>query len=104
MNAYLGPVSSVDGFGLIEKSTKLKNPAAVLFFSEENCWTTPGVNNLPLNNNMLFIQETNSYNNIATYHKTKGGDLNSGVANVVFVDGHVDSALARDGFQIAFPE
>jgi prepilin-type processing-associated H-X9-DG protein len=53
---------------------------------------------------MLFIQETNSYNNIATYHKTKGGDLNSGVANVVFVDGHVDSALARDSYEIAYPK
>ena len=104
MNAYLGSGSFVDGFGVAEKSTDLKNPAGVLFFSEENCWTTPGVNNLPLNNNMLFIQQTNSFNNIATYHKTKGSDLNSGIANVVFVDGHVDSALAADSYEIAFPE
>jgi len=75
-----------------------------LFFSEENCWTTPGVNSLPLNNNMLFIRQTDSFNNIATYHKTKSSDLNSGVANVVFVDGHVDSAQVKDSYQIAYPK
>jgi len=52
---------------------------------------------------MLFIRENDSWNNIATYHNTKGGDLNSGVANVVFIDGHVDSALAKDSFEIAYP-
>ena len=104
MNAYLGSGSFLDGFGEIEKSTEIKNPAAVLFFSEENCWTTPGVNSLPLNNNMLFIRQTDSWNNIATYHKTESGDLNSGVANVVFVDGHVDSALVKDSYEIAYPK
>jgi len=103
MNAYLGSGSFFEGFGELEKSTEIKNPATVLFFSEENCWRTPGVNSLPLNNNMLFIRENDSWNNIATYHKTKGGDLNSGVANVVFVDGHVDSALAKDSYEIAYP-
>jgi len=103
MNAYLGPNPSREGFGLIEKSTEIRNPSSVLFFSEENCWTTPGVNRLPLNNNMLFIQKTNPWNNLASYHKTKGGDLNSGVANVVFVDGHVDWAMAKDGYDLAYP-
>jgi len=97
MNAYLG------------KSTEVKNPGRLIFFSEENCWTIPGVNILPLNNNMLFIRKNdgeggNSWNAIASYHKTKGGDLNSGVANVVFVDGSVDSALAKDGYELAYPK
>ncbi|MCH8219177.1 MAG: prepilin-type N-terminal cleavage/methylation domain-containing protein [Planctomycetes bacterium] len=86
----------------IRKITQLKNPGDVLFFSEENCWTIPGVSTLPLNNNILAIRQT-PFNNIATYHKTKGSDLNSGVANVVFVDGHVDSALAENSWEIAFP-
>jgi prepilin-type N-terminal cleavage/methylation domain-containing protein/prepilin-type processing-associated H-X9-DG protein len=106
MNAYLGPGRGPfsDGSVNVRRSTEVKNPGKVIFFSEENCWTTPGVNSLPLNNNMLFIRENDSWNNIATYHKTKGGDLNSGLANVVFVDGHVDSALVKDSYEIAYPK
>lgn len=100
MNAYLGS----GNIGVVRKITEVKNTAAVLFFSEENCWTIPGVSSLPLNNNILWIQRTNPFNNIATYHRTKGSDLNSGVANVVFVDGHVDSALAEDSYEIAYPK
>jgi len=103
MNAYLGLGYGVDGFGEIEKSTQIKNPAKVIFFSEENCWTRPGVNRLPLNNNMLFIRETDSWNNIASYHKTRGGDLNSGVANIVFVDGSVGTGLPEKGYELANP-
>lgn len=99
MNAYLGS----GNIGVVRKVTEVKNTATVLFFSEENCWTIPGVSSLPLNNNILWIQRGNPFNNIATYHKTKGSDLNSGVANVVFVDGHVDSALAEDSYDIAYP-
>ncbi len=99
MNAYLGS----GNIGVVRKITEVRNTATVVFFSEENCWTIPGVSSLPLNNNILWIQPDNPFNNIATYHKTKGSDLNSGVANVVFVDGHVDSALAEDSYEIAYP-
>ncbi len=100
MNGYLG----YGFFGVVEKVTEIRNSANVLFFSEENVWTIPGLSRYPLNNNNLLIQQTNSWNNIATYHRAKGNDLNSGVANVVFVDGHVDSALAEESYRIARPD
>ena len=99
MNGYLG----YGFFGVVEKVTEIRNSSKVLFFSEENVWTIPGVSRYSLNNNNLIIQETNSWNNIATFHRVKGDDLNSGVANVVFVDGHVDSALAKESFRIVMP-
>ncbi len=37
-------------------------------------------------------------------HDGQGGDLNSGVVNVVFVDGRVDSALVKDSYEIASPK
>jgi len=104
MNAYLGLGYGVEGFGELEKSTQIKNPARVIFFSEENCWTRSGVNRLPLNNNMLFIRQTDSYNNIASYHKTRGGDLDSGVANIAFVDGSVGIGSAEQGYELAKPQ
>ena len=101
MNAYLGSGTNFNE-NAIGKSTDIKRPADVLFFSEENCWTVDGLSTLPLNNNYLWIQKT-PWNNLATYHKTKGGDLNSGVANVLFVDGHVDTASAENSYEIAYP-
>jgi prepilin-type N-terminal cleavage/methylation domain-containing protein/prepilin-type processing-associated H-X9-DG protein len=107
MNAFLG-FRDFGGFGngsgYVRKSTEVKNASRVIFFSEENCWTIPGISTLPLNNNILYIREGNNpWNSIATYHKTKGGDLNSGVANIVFVDGSVGTGLAKDSYELAYP-
>jgi len=104
MNAFLG----FRGFGnereIVSKSTEVKNPSEVIFFSEENCWTIPGISNLALNNNILYIRDGNNpWNSIATYHKTKSNDLNSGVANIVFVDGSVGTGLAKDSYDLAYP-
>ncbi len=100
MNGYLG-----EGFfGEVKKSAEVKHAAGVIFFSEENIWTISGLSGYPLNNNNLVIREDLTWNNIATYHKTNGTDLDSGVANVVFVDGHVDSASATNSFKIAWPK
>jgi prepilin-type N-terminal cleavage/methylation domain-containing protein/prepilin-type processing-associated H-X9-DG protein len=99
MNAYLG----CGFFGEVEKSAQIKLTSAMIFFSEENVWTIPGLSQYPLNNNNLIIRDNGSGNNLATYHKIKGTDLNSGLANVVFVDGHVDTAKAEDSFEIAYP-
>jgi hypothetical protein len=40
---------------------------------------------------------------LATYHQVKGGDLNSGVANIVFVDASVGKGQAEDGYDLAYP-
>jgi len=44
-----------------------------------------------------------AYNNIATYHKTHGGDLNSGIANIAFVDGHVGIGHVENGYHLGMP-
>jgi len=46
----------------------------------------------------MYIQ-----NNIATYHKTRGNDRNSGIANIVFTDGHVGTGSNEDGYKLAAP-
>ena len=103
MNSFLG-----DGiWGRFEKVSEIKHPAEIIFFSEENIWPIDGLSVYVLNNNnlyMLQISGSELYNNIATYHKTKGSDLNSGVANIAFVDGHVDIGSAWDGYKLAMPQ
>jgi prepilin-type N-terminal cleavage/methylation domain-containing protein/prepilin-type processing-associated H-X9-DG protein len=99
MNYYLG-----SGIGpAVTKSTEVKHPSEVIFFSEENCWTIPGLSAFALNNNILWITQGNPIDCLATYHQVKGGDLNSGVANIVFVDGSVGTGLAEDGYDLAYP-
>ena len=110
MNAFLGfrgfgNFANGNENGYVKKSTEVRNSSKVIFFSEENCWTIPGVSTLPLNNNILYTRDgDNPWNSIATYHKTQGGDLNSGVANIVFVDGSVGTGLAEDSFKLAYPK
>lgn len=99
MNYYLG-----SGIGPgVRKSTEVRNPSEVILFSEENCWTIEGLSNYALNNNILWITQNNPIDCLATYHEARGGDLNSGVANIVFVDGSVGTGRAEDGYRLAYP-
>lgn len=110
MNALLGAGT----FGIVEKATRMRNPDATLYFSEENLWPN-ALCLYVLNNNNLLLYPADGripnpgvsgimlYNNIATYHKAKGADLNSGVANIAFVDGHVGTGSAQNGYFLGAP-
>ncbi len=112
MNAYLG----AGQFGMMAKATSMKNPDATLYFSEENLWTIDRLCVYVLNNNNLFLYPADGkipnpgvtgvklFNNIATYHKAKGSDLNSGIANIAFVDGHVGTGSAENGYFLGVPK
>jgi prepilin-type processing-associated H-X9-DG protein len=60
--------------------------------------------NYCLNNNMFYTSKTATYDCLGTYHRTRGGDLNSGIANIVFVDGSVGTGNATDSVQLAIPK
>ena len=112
MNCFLG----TGQLAVVEKILSMKNPDETIYFSEENVWTIEGLSTYVLNNNNLYLAPMNGgapapgvtgtqlYNNIATYHKTKGSDLDSGVANIVFVDGHVDTGNAENGYHLGMPK
>ncbi len=99
MNYYLGGTAE----GAVRKATDIKQAAQVLFFSEENLWTIQGLSQYCLNNNIMWVMKTNSYDCLATYHRTRGSDLNSGVANIVFVDGSVGVGKAEDSYTLCYP-
>jgi prepilin-type N-terminal cleavage/methylation domain-containing protein/prepilin-type processing-associated H-X9-DG protein len=106
MNSYLGHGKWFSP-EKIKKISEIKRPAEILFFSEENLWDIPGRSWTHLNNNNLHMRPYSGreylYNNIATYHKIKGNDRDSGVANIAFADGHVDSGSNKDGYELATP-
>jgi len=108
MNSYLGHGKWFSP-EKIKKISEIKRPADILFFSEENLWVIEDRSWTVLNNNNLHMRPFSSsdrkflYNNIATYHKIKGNDRDSGIANVAFVDGHVGTGSNEDGYILATP-
>ena len=95
MNAYLGSTTGAHGGGVLKSAKITRSRAHVFFFSEENMWLRPGCNWV-LNDNALCPDGRDWF---GTFHRRKSGDLNSGTANAIFVDAHVDrvrSALKDD--------
>ena len=90
-----------------KKESGVKRPADVYLFSEENTWKIDGLSNDIFNDNSLHaIPAPHIDDCFATFHKTSSGDLDSGVANAVFVDGHVDYVSPRplgNTFKLSWP-
>jgi prepilin-type N-terminal cleavage/methylation domain-containing protein/prepilin-type processing-associated H-X9-DG protein len=105
MNAFVGG----DGRGMVAGESQVKHPARVFVFSEENSWEVEGLSGCGINDNNLRIGIPPAIVDcFATYHRPPGGDLNKGLANVVFVDGHIDVIKAREqydggNFALAWP-
>ena len=119
MNAFLGGFEN--SHTLRVKTSDLKAPSRIFFFAEENGWAYekgPGENydlyDAVLNDNALcgapghpdtasswlypldYDYNTDSpggyLDSLATFHKTTMQKRNDGMANAVFVDGHVELA------------
>ncbi|HUT29385.1 MAG TPA: type II secretion system protein [Sedimentisphaerales bacterium] len=109
MNALLG----FPDYPAVPKVTQVRRPAQVFLFSEENMWMIPGVSIAVLNDTLLLPRyppygPEDIGDSFATYHAAKAGDLNSGKANLVFVDGHVDwihigAENVDEAFRFAWP-
>ncbi|HOL87775.1 MAG TPA: type II secretion system protein [Anaerohalosphaeraceae bacterium] len=82
------------------KLTRVTRPAQCFAFSEENLWTLnidngyrENYSRAILNDNALWMAPNpgRSTDNIATYHNVNLTQKNEGKANLVFVDGHVET-------------
>lgn len=86
MNAFLGS-ARLDARKAAEKSSSItRRPSEVFFFAEENMWRRTGCEYV-LNDNALCPDGRDWF---GTFHSAPSGNLNGGMANVVFVDAHVD--------------
>lgn len=78
--------------GQIKKTaneSSVKNPSRVFSFGEENTWSIAGISGVGINDNNLRSTPNGNTDCFATFHGASG-DLNKGVSNAVFVDGHVE--------------
>jgi prepilin-type N-terminal cleavage/methylation domain-containing protein/prepilin-type processing-associated H-X9-DG protein len=76
--------------------SQVRRPGETFFFAEENCWVTPGINGAPINDTNLRPLPSRGTDSFATFHRAPGGDLDHGVCNASFVDGHVQEVDAWD--------
>ena len=101
MNSHLNgdawdsvPAQFKAGISKFRKETMVKNPSRVFYFSEENPWVIPELNVAGINDNNTRCRPDNKADSLGTFHKAPRGDLNKGVVNASFVDGHVEIASA----------
>ncbi|MGD1042905.1 MAG: type II secretion system protein [Sedimentisphaerales bacterium] len=87
---------------------QVKHTSRVLFFTEENIWIinrTYGdaisLSKYALNDMFFGTQKYGNGDCIATFHKANDSKQNTGVGNVVFIDGHVSEEKAYDQQDIA---
>ena len=92
-----------------KKMGQTKSPSQTFLWAEENMWTLNGLANYVLNDNALWIEPIGSSqvrDNFGSFHKISKGklsiqisgrDYESGVSNVLFLDGSNAFASPEDG-------
>lgn len=92
----------------LRKETQVKSPSMTFYFSEENTWRIPGLNNAGINDTNLRPLPNRQTDSFGTFHKTSAQKLDEGVVNASFVDGHVEEVDpwkddARASWNLAWP-
>ncbi|MBI1368513.1 MAG: prepilin-type N-terminal cleavage/methylation domain-containing protein [Planctomycetes bacterium] len=121
MNWNIGstpPMTDNDNEG-IGSLTKVRRPAELCMFSEENPWAHPAYSGVGINDADLVVRTWPTQDTLATYHLPRyeryaQGEpagflpthqdqlLDTGVANVGFVDGHVATANTLQTERLVF--
>jgi prepilin-type N-terminal cleavage/methylation domain-containing protein/prepilin-type processing-associated H-X9-DG protein len=95
------------------KLENVKHPAEIIFLTEENIWIISRSNvdaygnphvpdNISLSQyalNDMYFMPAEKYGKgdcIATFHKASDSKMNTGISNIIFVDGHVGNERAYD--------
>jgi len=113
MNAYLNgdawnnvPTQYQARVKDLRKPSQVKQPAMTFSFGEENTWPIPEIGTTGINDNHLYSLPRGRTDCFGTFHKPPGGDLNLGVSNAAFVDGHVESVSPYppgNTYQLSWP-
>jgi prepilin-type N-terminal cleavage/methylation domain-containing protein/prepilin-type processing-associated H-X9-DG protein len=107
MNGRLSAGDSIsplgDNLGQMIALGQVKNPSRVLFFTEENIWIIHrsigdaiSLSKYVLNDMYFGTIRYGNGDCIATFHKANDAKQNTGVSNVLFIDGHVSEEKPYD--------
>jgi len=92
------------------KVTEIRNQSQVFFFGEENLWITEGWSTFAFNDTALcvipgahasFTDAIQPWDCFGTFHKARDQQLETGVTNAVFVDGHVQTVHREESEKYA---
>jgi prepilin-type N-terminal cleavage/methylation domain-containing protein len=90
----------------LKNESQVRNPSRVFFFSEENTFRVPELQNAIINDNNLRSTPGPGNDHFATFHDAPSRDLDRGYAFAVFVDAHVERVSAYPAgntFTLAWP-
>ncbi len=97
MNQHLGE----------RKTAEIKSQSQIFFFSEENLWLTQGWCTYVFNDTALCVIKgghtgsATPWDCFGTFHNASDPELETGVANAVFIDGHVQTVLREESEKFA---
>ncbi len=94
MNAYLYE----------KKISAIKRHAEVFFFGEENLWITPPYNSYAFNDTAFWAYHDPAWDSFGTFHNARKPDMEDGVVNAVFIDGHVEEVTRLDTWRLSAPD
>ena len=113
MNSYLNgdawnsvPQNLRTNMEKVRNESEVVNPSRVFFFSEENTFRVPELQNAIINDNNLRATPGTGQDHFATFHDAPSRDLDRGYAFAVFVDAHVERVSAYpvgNTFLLAWP-
>jgi prepilin-type N-terminal cleavage/methylation domain-containing protein/prepilin-type processing-associated H-X9-DG protein len=113
MNALLGPnAGSTEPNGVLKK-TEVKRISQTFFYAEENVWLNTSRAAAVVNDNALVVnwnttQEVDQVNPpfvdcFGSFHNAPPDNLDAGLANAVFADGHAEYVHWEDSYKLAKP-
>ena len=116
MNGFLGAGDEFEDLILrngdrqMPKITNVKRPSTMLFITEENMWTINSINGdagdlsrCALNDWYFMPGKYGGGDCISTFHRARDSQLNTGVSDVLFVDGHVGEESAWEPGPYGYP-
>jgi prepilin-type N-terminal cleavage/methylation domain-containing protein/prepilin-type processing-associated H-X9-DG protein len=128
INAFLGYYDKqlgVSEYSIVPKKHQVKVPTTCVYFTEESTWTLIDLSTWSLNNNH-FLTRVKPYREedicsiFGTFHQVSNEaiaaqvlahinekiveDRYMGVANAVFLDGHLEVVSYRDSFRLTWPK
>jgi prepilin-type N-terminal cleavage/methylation domain-containing protein/prepilin-type processing-associated H-X9-DG protein len=112
MNALLGPNAGSTKPNGVLKRTEIRRITQTFFYAEENVWLTPGRASAVVNDNALVVNwntddeiEDVTYfvDCFGSFHNAPPDNLDAGLANAVFADGHAEYVHWEDSYKLAKP-
>ncbi len=106
MNEYVG--NGWLGKPALNYIESIANPDGLHLVGDENPYKVPGLSNYTINNGAQGVGRYNDPNHhidcLGSFHKPPGGDINNGLCNVAFVDGHVVLVPATESKEVCTPK